>query len=320
MKNNKVDFVITWVDGSDINWIAERNRYAKEKIDESRYRDWDILRYWFRAVERYASWVNKIYFVTWGHIPSWLNINCEKLVIVRHEDFIEKKYLPTFNSCVIELNLYKINGLSDNFVYFNDDMFINDYVDETDFFCDNLPCDFLNYDWIWKKGKNSTKINYNCQKIIDKHYNLNKLQTKKNIKYYIKRFLYYNQQPRLAMIPQHVPTSYKIETFKEVWDKEEKYLSSICNNKFRTSDDVSQWLIQFWQIASKNYAERNENVSKYYEINSKNIDENLAEIQSKKYKLICINDSEKTDNFTQNKEKINNMFKKMYPNKSIYEK
>ena len=68
-----IDFVLIWVDGSDPQWQAEKEKYlATEKgiIDatQTRYRDWDNLKYWFRAVEKYAPWVNRVHFVTCGQI------------------------------------------------------------------------------------------------------------------------------------------------------------------------------------------------------------------------------------------------------------
>ena len=126
-----IDFVIPWVDGSDPAWQKERDAKAAqlgsmERCDNrgERYRDWDNLKYWFRGVEKFAPWVHKIYFVTWGHLPEWLDVQHPKLVIVRHEDYIPKEYLPTFNSHTIEWNLHRIHGLSENFVYFNDDIFL----------------------------------------------------------------------------------------------------------------------------------------------------------------------------------------------------
>ena len=122
----KIDFVILWVDGNDKKWLEQKNSYTNktEEIKKSRFRDWDLLKYWFRGVEKYAPWVNKIFFVTWGHIPSWLDTKNPKLEIVKHSDFIPPKYLPTFNSNVIELNLHRILNLSEKFVLFNDDVFI----------------------------------------------------------------------------------------------------------------------------------------------------------------------------------------------------
>lgn len=76
--NQEIDFVIAWVDGNDPEWRKEKQKYLAEFLGEEalidqgdyRYRDWDILHYWFRAVEKYAPWVRKIHFVTCGQIPD----------------------------------------------------------------------------------------------------------------------------------------------------------------------------------------------------------------------------------------------------------
>ena len=85
--NEKIDFVIMWVDGSDPKWLEEKNKYLDKKIDTSnainRYRDMGVLKYWFRGVEKFAPWVNKIHFITCGHLPIWLNADNLKLNIVK---------------------------------------------------------------------------------------------------------------------------------------------------------------------------------------------------------------------------------------------
>ena len=120
-KTQKIDFVITWVDDSDLEWREEKAKFSGEDTRESKYRDWGLLKYWFRGVEKFAPWVNRVHFVTYGHIPEWLNTECPKLNIVKHDDFIPKEYLPTFSSHTIELNLHRIPGLMEHFSYFNDD-------------------------------------------------------------------------------------------------------------------------------------------------------------------------------------------------------
>ena len=145
-KANKVDIVITWVDGNDPKWLSEKRKYSKQAQNasdhekwadsEMRFRDWGTLKYIFRGIEKYCNWYNKIYFVTWGHVPNWLNTNNPRLVIIKHEDFIPKKYLPTFNSNAIELNFHRIDSLSESFVYFNDDMYVIRKTKKRDF---NIP-------------------------------------------------------------------------------------------------------------------------------------------------------------------------------------
>jgi len=133
----KIDFVVLWVDSNDPEWIASYNHYRPEKPlqNNARFRNWGLFRYWFRSVERYAPWVNKVYLVTNGKFPDWINPDCEKLVLVKHSDFIPQKYLPTFNSKTIELNLGRIDSLSEHFVYFNDDIFINAPVTPDKYSC-----------------------------------------------------------------------------------------------------------------------------------------------------------------------------------------
>ena len=60
-----IDFVICWVDGNDPEWQEKRQKFLNKPNDAAavRFRDWGILRYWFRAVETYAPWVHKIFFV-----------------------------------------------------------------------------------------------------------------------------------------------------------------------------------------------------------------------------------------------------------------
>lgn len=58
--NNNVDIVITWVDGSDPNWLAEKKMYTK-KSNNVRYRDWDNLVYIFRGIEQFMPYVYDVY-------------------------------------------------------------------------------------------------------------------------------------------------------------------------------------------------------------------------------------------------------------------
>ena len=144
--NQDIDFVIPWVDGSDPAWIEEFNKYCPEDkriIDasEKRYRDFGLLRYWFRGVEQFAPWVRKVHFVTCGQKPDWLNLSAPKLHWVQHKDYIPQEYLPVFSSHPIELMMHKIPGIAEQIVYFNDDLFLTSPVRKKFFFRNGLPCD-----------------------------------------------------------------------------------------------------------------------------------------------------------------------------------
>ena len=90
----KIDFVLPWVDGNDVEWQKDKAKYSGMKFsDESvaRFRDWDNLQYIFRGIEKFTPWVNKVHFITYGHLPKWLNTENPKLNIVCHKDFIDEK-------------------------------------------------------------------------------------------------------------------------------------------------------------------------------------------------------------------------------------
>ena len=125
---NDIDIVLLWVDGNDPLWREEKNKYSPVKEDyssaDNRFRDWDNLQFLFRGIEKFAPWARYVYFITWGHTPKWLNTGHPKIKVVNHRDYIPERFLPTFNSNTIELNLHRIEELSDQFVLFNDDMFL----------------------------------------------------------------------------------------------------------------------------------------------------------------------------------------------------
>lgn len=119
------DVVYTWVNGADPDYIEIRNSHAKIKKDTNpeRYRDpFDMMKYSLRSLETYFNSFNKVYILTARpQIPEWLNLEDDRIKVVFHDEVIPAEYLPTFNSNVIESFLHRIPGLSDNFIYMNDD-------------------------------------------------------------------------------------------------------------------------------------------------------------------------------------------------------
>ena len=186
--NDKIDFVMIWVDGSDIEWRKEKNKYAglpDEDINgEIRFRDWDNLKYWFRGVEKFAPWVNDVYFVTCGHYPKWLNLNCPKLKFIKHSDYIPEEYLPTFSSHTIELNLHRIEDLSEKFVYFNDDTFITDEVLKEDFFINGLPKRNIDESVLPGIDKTMSHIYMNNSFVINKYFSKREVIKRDFFKYF----------------------------------------------------------------------------------------------------------------------------------------
>lgn len=336
MKNGgEIDFVIIWVDGSDPEWQAEKAKYAPSANSDSRperYRDWGLLPYWFRGVEKYAPWVNKVHFVTWGHIPKWLNTSHPKLSIVRHRDYIPEKYLPTFSSHTIELNLHRIKGLSENFVYFNDDMFIISPVSEEVFFKNGLPCDsaVLNVH-CYSQSLPIQMIAINDTGLINEHFEMKRTVSSAPMKWLcplygklLLRTLTLMFCPRFPGFYQHhLPSSLKRSTIEEVWRAEPEALDRTCMNKFRSAYDVNQWLFREWQLAENSFSPRSTGIGEAFfpDRDGKNEFARVAEyISGQKKKLICINDCKMTDEeFEEYKKETISAFDSILPDKSGFE-
>lgn len=328
MMNNKIDFVIPWVDSKDEDWQRERLKYAPEDMSDDRnirYRDFENLQYWFRGVEKFAPWVNKIHFITWGHLPSWLNVHHPKLNIVKHEDYIPNEYLPTFSSHVIEINIHRIKDLAEQFVYFNDDIFITRPVKERDFFIDGYPRDIAALDIAIKKDDIHGSAVSNGIYIINKYFNKSKSIKNSffkwinpiNGKYLIKTLLLTPWNYFTGFQTTHLANAYLKTTFEEVWDREEEKLLFTCNNKFRDKRDLMQYLFKYWQLASGNFKPIGK-IGEYFNLGEKP-DQAVQAIKSQKYKLICINDSEVIDDFEGLKKSIIDSFNNIFPDKSSFE-
>ena len=136
----KIDLVVPYVNMDDENWkkLAKENKIF---IDVNRFRgQGEFFRYFFRGIEKNLPWINNIFLLVQSEsqIPCWLNKN--KVKVILHEQFIPSEFLPVFSSCTIEMFLQNIPGLSEHFLYFNDDMYVLRNLSPEDFFKGNLVC------------------------------------------------------------------------------------------------------------------------------------------------------------------------------------
>lgn len=337
----KIDFVIAWVNGNDPEWIREKEKYQalNNRLEDnkdimeagnvsSRFRDWDNLQYIFRGIEKFTPWVNRVHFVTCGHLPAWINKNNPKLNIVYHKDFIPTKYLPTFNANTIELNFHRINGLSEHFVYFNDDMFVLAPLCMTDFFRNGLPCQSAIMDISVLNGRETTALHhiFNMGPI---NRNFNKKETLR--KYFFKwinpvygRLIINNIllsyfDKFTGFMSTHLPNALMKSVYEEIWNAEFETLDRTCMCKFRSIENVNQWLIDNWQMASGRFVPRTPKIGRsyIYSDNTKNII--LDIITNQKCKMICINDSERIIDFENARDEVKAAFDRILPDKSMFE-
>ena len=303
-----IDFIITWVDGSDPAWLREKNAFSgastanSREIDSRnrRYRPWDTLRFLFRGIENYAPWVRKVHFVTWGHLPPWLNVNNPKLNIVNHRDYIPEKYLPTFSSRTIEFNFHRIEGLAEHFVNFNDDMMILGPTEPSVFFHNGLPCDSAVHspyrvmadDWFYAPVTNNA--------IIGKYFSARKTVAANplkwiNLKYGKDLFRTIGMLPYpcfYGFMHDHIPNSFLKSTFEEVWEKEPYLLDNVCSHRFRVPTDPNQWLLQEWQLAAGTFYPRKKGIGAVFQITDESVSkEASAYITGRRGKFVCLNDN-----------------------------
>ena len=336
--DNDIDIVLPWVDGEDPVWKSEKQKYNPNDLipgSEVHYRNWDNLQYWFRSVEAYAPWVRKIHFITWGHLPSWLNTRHSKLNIVNHRDYIPSQYLPTFSSHVIELNMHRIKGLSEQFIYFNDDFFLCKPTKPEDFFKNGLPCDIaaLNVHCYALSRMIQLIATRDCG-VINEHFSMKEVLKRDFLKWFrldygtvLLRTLCLFESPRFpGFFITHAPQPFLKSTFTKVWDAEYDVLDETCLHKFRQMTDVNQWVVREWQIAEGNFIPRKKSFSKAFYLES---DRNLKKlltgavdsIKNKRIPMICINDGDMSpDVFEHCKSSINNAFQEKFPEKCSFEK
>lgn len=331
-----IDFVVTWVDSNDIEWQKSKTKAlnmidgTNEKFDyeKNRYRDIECFKYWFRCVEKNAPWVRKIFVVTNGQKPVWLNTDNEKIVLIKHSDYISQEYLPTFNSNAIESQIHLIPDLSEQFVYFNDDMFLINKVNPSDFFRNGLPCDSMSFHPIepiaedkrfYLKVCNDLEIiNSNFDFTNFKKNNLSKIFSHKQGKHVIMTVLLSRLNSFRGFYNYHVPVPYLKKTFDEVWNIAGDRLRKTMSFRFRNnSESINHWVFQYWQFATGHFYQRKSNFSKYITMDDERVPKIIL---SKKYKAICINDVCLDERFESSKKKIIDAFEKKYPNKSKFEK
>ena len=334
----KIDFVVTWLDANDPEWQAEYHKYRGDKIqkeDKGRYRNWGLFRYWFRAVENYAPWVNKVFLVTNGKNPDWINPNHPKLVLVKHSDYMPDKYLPTFNSRAIELNFHRIPGLSEHFVYFNDDMFINRPVSPAYYFKNGLPCDsneetlFFNPSWD-PQNKFSTKISIYCDiAILNYHFNRNEVIKGAKMKWFgphlgfmgILTALLICKSPHFQFFKwRHYEQPMLKSVIQEIWDVEGDMADKTCT-QFRHDVSFNPYIIRYWQFASNKFEPMKLKCGRLFTVEKRLLKDIVKVLRGEKIYSVCLNDTPYcTDlDFEESKKAIVDTFEKKFPHKSQYE-
>ena len=330
-----IDFVVTGVDGNDPDWQKERSAYfGEDELRSSgngvcRYRDWASFRYWFRAVEEFAPWVRYVHLVTWGHVPEWLNVDCPKLKIIKHTDFMPPEFLPTYNCNPLELNLFRIPELSEHFVYFNDDILLARPVKPIDFFENGIPKHTgVAFPWINRDNEIPYHLFFNGFGLVNKKNNIPECirqHPEKFFSYEYGSMLKYNIEAYLnngvpGMYFTHMGVPFCRSSMQRTWDKYERECIETCSYRIRDIHQVTHQIYSMEDILSGNFVPEKNDWGTIVLI------ENATAIrrayESRRYKMICLSDR---DNMTHDEVELVNqhlksLFEQIFPKACTFEK
>ncbi len=337
-----IDFVLPWVDGSDPAWLAEKRRFEagaamargdEEANGDGRYRDTGLLPYWFRGVETFAPWVRRVFFVTCGQKPAWLDESNPKLRLVNHADFIPREWLPTFHSNAIELNLFRIRDLSERFVLFNDDTFLLRPVAPEFFFRRGLPvlpCDLGLPRWIG--SSTISRIALNNGGVLKRGLPVERLVWRNIAKFADVRALGLARAARnmasfavnRAFIPGtfgHLPMSHLKSTFAEIWREQPRALERTSRARFRTDDSVNHWLAAAWNMVSGRFRPANEKRrGRFVTLDAATLPSVLETVRRRERPELCLSDKGPAGDIGRCLAEVAKAFEEILPERSSFEK
>jgi hypothetical protein len=249
--DNRIDAVITWVDGNDeihqkkrlktleITAKGEKNDLPTGR-DNTRFINNGELEYCIASIRKFAPWIHNIHLVTDNQVPDFLAPEVQKkerINIVDHTVIFESYewVLPTFNSRTIETALWRIPGLAPRFIYFNDDFIITKKV---------MPEDFFAGDKVILRGRWSTMSHYG--RIRMKLNNVVSIFAKKV--FGITRSMHLLLQIRSAKLAgfnrhyyraPHVPHPIRTDTLKDFFKENPSLFEANIKYRFRNMDQFS---------------------------------------------------------------------------------
>jgi len=328
-----IDVVITWVDGNQDKFIEEVNSMGK-KYQLDRFYHNEELKYCLRSIELNMVFVRKIFIVVRAdHIPTFLKKNHYQLEFITHPTIIPSRFLPTYNSIVIENFIHKIPNLSEHFIYFNDDMIVLKETQPSYFFDDNFrPIQskdenkiitlITNYNY-WTKDE-KLGISPIKQENFDKNFALKELIDHNNEI----MDLLFNKETRYRS--QHIPyacrKSYlnQLDEFLKTMKLKEKTMYEHSGSyKFRDLKSIARFSFfkKYWDIYMNDCLEKkyplfsiimNDKVDKTKEIQNLN--------DTKQTFLVIHNEvHELNDIALKNFKMMNQKLEKLFPYKSTFE-
>lgn len=295
-----MDYVLPFVDCNDPVWQNQYRACLGPSMDKARYRPFDTLRYAFRSIAVNMPWIDRIVLIVSAdtQVPAW--VNRENVQIVTHSEFIPGRYLPTFNSSAIESYMWRIEGISERFVYGNDDFFALRPLKETDFFENDLPrltfeeSDFHIQNLFRRCCRNGMNMAADAAGVM-------------------------RSDPYLLLKPQHCMKGMRVQSMKEVGKRCEPFIGDTMTIT-RHWDNITGYLYQYYEYYKGSFKPFSVPY-KYIRI-SNDYKAVLGAIKGQKTSILCINDAGELDeeNYSQACEDLAKAFEEILPDGCKYEK
>jgi hypothetical protein len=292
-----MDIVITYVDGNDPVWKEDYEKTTHIPIMEKRFRDWGTLKYLLRGIEVNMPFVRNVYLVVShpSQVPQWADQS--QLKIVLHKDIIPADYLPTFNCNPIEMHLHRIDGLDEEYLYFNDDLYPLAPCRPEDFFRDG-------------KGVLGFSRHFLASGMYKKICRNSDTHAKKAL----------GLKPSFCFVrPQHTCTPmFKSECEQLYSILEQDILASLT--RVRTSGNLNQYLFLDYQLYKGRMV--NEKISnKHYSVAVTSPEKLKSFILSPTRNLMCVNDVRLSEErYLKLRTAMIEAFEQKFPQKSRFEK
>lgn len=317
-----IDLVFTWVNSADEDWqkmyhqfkpdtVFDKEKSQTDSASTSRFLSRDELKYSLRSWEKYGSFIRNIYIVSNCKAPEWLNTEHPKIKWIDHKDIIPASALPTFSSHAIEACLHNISGLSNYFIYCNDDILLTRPLTPYTFFYHNGIAK-LRMD---PYGNINGQVTEGEPDYLNAARNGNKLL--ENM---------FGKTP--TQLHTHSPQSMRVDILSEMNQKFKSDFDKTIHNKFRNIEDISvtSYLYQHYALLSGHalqssektemIIERHNYKQKFKDILKLNLENNFNTLPIS----VCINDGADSHlNENWNKEVIN-FLNNLFPQASNFEK
>lgn len=292
-----MDIVITYVDGNDPVWKQDYEKYTNVPVMQKRFRDWGTLKYLLRGIETNMPFIRNVYLVVShsSQVPEWADQS--QLKIVLHKDIIPADYLPTFNCNPIEMHLHRIDGLDEEYLYFNDDLYPLAPCRPEDFFRDGKGV--LGFSRHFLSSGMYKKICRNSDTHARKALGL---------------------KPSFCFVrPQHTCTPmFKSECERLYSILEQDILASLT--RVRTSENLNQYLFLDYQLYKGRMI--NEKISnKHYSVAVTSPEKLQSFILSPTRNIMCVNDVRLSEErYLKLRSAMIEAFEQKFPHKSRFEK